>query len=469
MPLKLHDLSPDCKLPDEMSPQVLQEIYAPSLVEAALAPRIDQLEQEKRLRKRKLPLLVVLWMVIIMNWFPQRSQPTVLAIMAAAPSIHWPTDHLPLPGPSALPKRRKQLGVEPLQQLFRQACKPLASFQTKGAYRLGYRVMAIDGTWQDVPDTAANAQAFGRFQTGKSQSAFPQARVVILVECGTHAIVDADIDSCCRSEHHGAHLVLRSLTPDMLVTLDAGFQSVGLWFGIRQTGAHVLGMLKSGTMKSRGKVLSDGSVLTQMAPSSTAVYPCSEAVPVRVISYQITDPKAGRIDRIFRLATTLLDPVAAPARELIALYHERWEVELVIDELKTHQLLSKRTLRSETPEGVHQELYGWLLAHYALRAWMHQAAIGIDVDPDRLSFTLALAAVEKSLYYYALFDEQERPQVIRRMLADMRRFVLPPRRFRLNARVVRQPRSKWKRKWPKDFLGSHFKDRSFLDVVRLVS
>jgi hypothetical protein len=143
-------------------------------------------------------------------------------------------------------------------------------------------------------------------------------------------------------------------------------------------------------------------------------------------------------------------------------------VELVIDELKTHQLLTPRTLRSETPDGVRQEIYGWLLAHYALRAWMHRAAVQADLDPEQLSFTQALQAVDHALHYFSIVAPQEHPRIIHRLLLDMARHPLPPRRFRITARVVRQPHSKWKRKWPQDFHGPHLKQTSFLDVVLLI-
>src|SRR5258706_566099 len=347
----LHEFPADCKFPVALHTQLLQDIFPSNLVEQIVHERIEEIEQTKHLRVRKLTLLLILWLVITMNWYPKKSQSDVLPLMAAGAQVIWPTDEILLPKANALPYRRTQLGSEPVRKLFRQVCRPLATTHTKGAFRLGYRIMALDGTWQNVPDTPANAAAFGRFQSGKNQSAFPQARVVILVECGTHAIVDADVDACRSSEHHGAHRLLRSLSSDMLLTLDAGFLSVGLWHGIRAQGAHVLGMVPSNKLRAKGQVLSDGTVLTRLAPSRTSLYPCKEAVPVRIISYHITDERVGKTDKIFRLATTLLDPVTAPAEELIALYHERWEVELVIDELKTHQHLSARTLRSETPEG----------------------------------------------------------------------------------------------------------------------
>lgn len=194
------------------------------------------------------------------------------------------------------------------------------------------------------------------------------------MECGTHAIVDADLDECRSSEHHGAHKLLRSVTAEMLVTLDSGYVSTALWYGIRQKGAHVLGRLTSSVLKRGGRVLSDGSVLTQLAPSRSGVYRCKEAVPVRVISYRVTDERVGDPKTIYRLATTLLDPQTAPADDLIALYHERWEVEIVIDELKNHQRLSERTLRSQTPEGVRKATL-WLVPR-SLRFAVLDAPIG---------------------------------------------------------------------------------------------
>jgi hypothetical protein len=463
MSLKLHGLPEECKLSTAMHTQILQDIYPISMIERILSACATW-----ERRQRKLTLLLIVWMVITMNWYPKRSQIGVLSTLARGARFLWPSDEIALPGASALPYRREQVGTEPLRQLMRQACVPLATDETNGAFRLGSRVMAIDGTWQNVANTPANEAAFGRFQMGTSQSAFPQVRCVLLVECGTHAIVDVDLDACRRSEHHGAHRLLRSLTSDMLVTLDAGFLSVGLWYGIRQRDAHVLGMVPSDKLQAAGQRLSDGSVLTRLAPSRTSLYPCKEAVPVRVISYRILDPQVGKPEKIFRLATTLLDPVTAPATELITLYHERWEAELVIDELKTHQHLCAQTLRSQTPEGVRQELYGWFLAHYALRAWMHRAALQADLDPDQLSLTQALTAVDEALFSFALVAPQDHPRIIHRLLLDLSAHPLPPRRFRINARVVKQPRSKWKRKWPKHDHGPHLKNTSFLDVVLLI-
>lgn len=463
MRLNVHHLPDDCKFTEAMSVHILQEIYSRSLVEFILAACGTW---EKR--ARKLTLLIVLWLVITMNWYPNRSQGSVLSIMARGAHLLWPTDQIPLPTPSALPYRREQLGSEPLRLLFHTACVPLATKETKGAFRLGYRIMAMDGTWQNVAASLANEAAFGRFQTGKSQSAFPQVRCVLLVECGTHAIVDADLAPCRSSEHHGAHLLVRSLTPEMLVTLDAGLLGVGLWYHIRQTGAHILGMVGSDKLRAKGKVLSDGSVLTQLAPSRSALYACKYPVPVRIISYRITDPAVGDPKKIYRLATTLLDPKTAPAQELIALYHERWEVELVIDELKNHQHLREETLRSLTPEGVRQELYGWFLAHYALHAWMHRAAQQADLDPDQLSFTEALVAADAAVNSYALVAPQDRPRVVGRLLLALKEHPLPPRRLRINARVVKQPRSKWKRKRPEHLHGPSLRDRTFADVACLV-
>lgn len=325
--------------------------------------------------------------------------------------------------------------------------------------------MAIDGTWQHVAETPANAETFGRFQGGTSQSPFPQVRCVLLVECGTHAIVDADVAGCRVAEREGAMALLRSIPPEMLVTLDTGFYGAPFWHALTQKGAAVLGRVPSHALKRPERILSDGTTLARMRCRQRER---SISVPVRVISYQITDQRVGKPHTLYRLATTLLDPVTAPVEDVIQLYHERWEAELTIDELKTHQHLCIHTLRSLTPDGVLQELSGWFLAHYALRSLIHQSALQAGLDPDRLSFTQALTLVDEATFSFALFAASEHPQLFQRLLTDLRTHPLPPRRLRLNARVVKQRFSKFARKRDHHRCSPHLKDFSFLDVVRLL-
>jgi hypothetical protein len=456
----LRHLPAECKAPEALSVHVLQQIYPRGLLEGILTAC-----QRREKRQRCLSLLVVLMVVIIMNWYPRRSQRSVLQTLARGTRELWPVEPFPIASASSLAERRSQLGSEPMRLLFHAACVPLATPETRGAFRLGYRVMAIDGTWQNVADTPANAEAFGRFQSGKYQSPFPQVRCVLLVECGTHAIVDVEVAGCRVAEREGARTLLRSISPQMLVTLDTGFYGAPFWEALTQKGAAVLGRVPSHALKRSERVLPDGTTLATMRSREAGR---SIAVPVRVISSQITDERVGKPETLYRLATTLLDPVAAPAEKLIELYHERWEAELTVDELKNHQHLSLRPLRSLTPDGVLQELYGWFLAHYALRSLIHRSAQQAALDPDRLSFTRARELVDEATFSFALLPPSEHPRLLQRLLTDLRTPPLPERRLRLNARVIKQRFSKFSRKRDQHRRAPHLKGFSFLDVIRLL-
>lgn len=241
MPFSLRHLPADCNFPAALSVQLLQQVYPRPLLENILTT-CEAWEK----RQKQINMLVMFFFVIAMNWYPKRSQHSVLETLAQGARFLWPSDHIKVAAASSISDRRTQLGSEPLRLLFRSACQPLATPQTKGAFRLGYRIMAMDGTWQNVANTEANAQAFGRFQTGKYQSPFPQVRCVLLVECGTHAIVDADLDTCRSSERDGVQHLLRSITPQMLITLDSGYFGTALWYDIDQKGGRVLGRVPKG-------------------------------------------------------------------------------------------------------------------------------------------------------------------------------------------------------------------------------
>lgn len=460
MPFSLRQIPAESKLSEVLCVQFLQQIYPLALLENILTTC-----QAWEKRQRRLNMLVVFLFVIVMNWYPKRSQHGVLETLARGARFLWPSDETPLACASSLSDRREQLGSKPLRLLFRAACVPLATPATKGAFRLGYRLMAIDGTWQNVANTEANAEAFGRFQTGKYQSPFPQVRCVLLAECGTHAIVDADVAGCRTAERDGTQTLLRSITPEMLVTLDSGYFGAALWHDLSQKGAAVLGRVPSHALKRPHRVLSDGSTLATLSCRRNGQ---RLSLTLRILSYHVTDERVAKPETLYRLATTLLDPETAPAHDLIEMYHERWEVEIAIDELKTHQHLGQRTLRSQTPEGVRQEIYGWFLAHYALRSLMHQSALQADLDPDRLSLTHALEVVDEAVYSFALIPEEERPRLFQRILNDLRTHPLLPRRLRINARVVRQRFSKFSRKRDCHLHGPYLKGLSFLDVIRLL-
>jgi Transposase DDE domain len=292
--------------------------------------------------------------------------------------------------------------------LFEQAARPLATAQTQGAWYRGWRVLAIDGSCLDVADTPANAAAFGRPGTGRGQGvgAFPQVRLVGLAECGTHAITKVAVGPYTTGETTLASGVLAGLGPGMLALADRGLLAVELWRQAKATGAELVWRAKTGATGHALPVdqeLADGSWLSRLDAGGHRRRDPRGPIVVRVLDYSIDDSGRPGHRQRYRLVTSLLDPAQAPAAELAALYHQRWELEGALDELKTHQRGPRAVLRSKTPEGVEQEVYAHLLVHYAIRALMHQAALDADTDPDRLSFTRSLRIVRRQLIAQAAF------------------------------------------------------------------
>jgi hypothetical protein len=308
--------------------------------------------------------------------------------------------------------------------------------------------MAVDGTVDDLADTPANEAYFGRHVSGRGASAFPQLQCVYLAECGTHAIVDAGFWPCHTSERVGGFRLLRSLTPGMLVMWDRGFHDFDMVVGAQRQGAHVLGRLPSHVQPKGIRPLADGSLLAYLYPADDQRRKRGEHCLVRILTYTLTDPALPGYGERHRLLTTLLDPELYPALELVCAYHERWEIELVVDEIKTHQRLLDRPLRSETPLGVLQEAYGLLLAHYLLRCFMQQAADQAGLDPDRLSFTHALEVVRDAIREFQMTAIDQLDALYQRLLRDIAAVRLPLRRLRSNPRVVKRKMSSFLRKRP---------------------
>ena len=296
---------------------------------------------------------------------------------------------------SAISQARTRLGAQVMKQLAERVLRPLARPGAPGAWYRGWRLMAVDGSTMDVADEAVNAEFFGYPAASRGQSAFPQARVLGLVECGTHAVVAASIAPYGRSEVAMATQWLAAkLDSDMLVMADRNFYSFKLWQAAGASGAALLWRVKSNLGLPVQKELADGSYLSTVYDSEDRSR--RDGRQVRVIDYTLAD-SATPVEASYRLVTNLLDPQAAPAPELAALYHERWEVESVFDEFKTHMRSTSTVLRSKTPELVEQELWGLLLAHFAVRQLMEQAAWQRAIDPDRLSFTHALRVIKRKM------------------------------------------------------------------------
>ena len=225
-------------------------------------------------------------------------------------------------------------------------------------------------------------------------AAFPQVRLVGLAECGTHALVEVAVGPCTTSEQALARRVVGTLRPGMLVLADRGFYGFRLWEQARAGGADLLWRAKSNHVLPILERLADGSYRSTLHEIvGTRRRP--EGIPVRVIEYALEDDRSES-GPPYRLLTTILDPASAPARELAAAYAQRWELETVLDELKTHQRGPRLVLRSKLPAGVIQELYGYLCVHYAIRWLMHTVALEADTDPDRLSFTRTLRVARRT-------------------------------------------------------------------------
>ena len=310
-----------------------------------------------------------------------------------------------LPSKSAIFQARARLGPEPLAALFARVAKPLGTPETAGVWLAGRRLIAIDGSCLDVTDTVENAAFFGRPGVNKGEkAAFPQARLVALAECGTHAIFHAVVGPYTSSEVALAQELIARFQPGMLVLADRGFTSYGLWSKAIATGADLLWRAKTGLRPEHVATLEDGSWLARIRLSTDK---SAEPITVRVIDYTLDDGRKNSDNpgkpESYRLFTTILDPAEASATELAAAYVQRWEIELAFDELKTHQRGPRTVLRSKSPDLVLQEIWGHLCCHYAIRSLMSDAATHSGHDPDRLSFVAALRITRRSVAHRGAF------------------------------------------------------------------
>ena len=381
----------ESRLSDFVSVGLLVKVFPPGLVDEVVAAA-----GRKEKRVRSLPARVVVYFVVGLALFGSESYEEVFVQLTAG--LSWAKrwrENWKVPSASALFQARVRLGVEPLRSLFRNVAQPLASLSTPGAWAGGRRLVAIDGTCFDVADSAANDAFFGRPGTAKGErAAFPQVRMVGLVEVGTHAIIDAVMGPYTTSEVEMSKELLRRLQPGMLCLADRGFYGFAAWKAAAGSGADLLWRMRSSQRLDPFEVLADGSYLSRVYEVSNCKRR-GEGLVVRVIEYQIKDGRDN--DTPYRLITTILDPAVLSAIECALTYGERWEIENCLDELKTHQRGARTVLRSKSPELVEQELWGHLCCHYAVRSLMWEAADHIVEDPDRVSFITALRIVRRSM------------------------------------------------------------------------
>ncbi|MBA2363900.1 MAG: IS4 family transposase [Chloroflexia bacterium] len=440
MGYRLREPVRESKFSSELRVEALSRVVGEDVVRVVL-----ESEGVREERERKLTMRVVVYLVIAMNIFTHVSMGHVMRKLSQGLRFIWHDPEYRLPTEPALTYRRYQLGARPLAALFHQVCKPLATPATNGAYLFGLRLMAIDGTTEDVPDTPENLVAFGKHNGGRGDSAFPQVQAVSLAECGTHAIVDAGFWPCHTSEEVGARRLLRSVGTGMLVMIDRSLYSYDFAVGIRGRGAHVLARMPAHVKPKPVRTLPDGTYLAWIYPAQRKRRK-SERTLVRIVEYTLTDPSLPGCGQRYRLVTSLLSHTEYPALELACGYHERWEIEITIDETDTHQRLAGRTLRSLKPVGVIQELYGLLIAHYAIRAVMHEAALAADIDPDRLSFVHAVRVTADAIAEFQMIAPEQLPQLYARLLRDIAAKRLPERRVRSNPRVVKRKMSNFRLK-----------------------
>jgi hypothetical protein len=389
---------------------------------------------------RRLPRWFVVWFVIALALFCRDSYRQV---------FRWLQRFRPqgTPGRSTLCEARKSVGVAPLRRLAETVIELLAQPDTPRTHYAGLRLMALDSFVVDVPDTPANERAFGRPKSGRAPGAFPQARVLSLCEVGTHVLWRWLIKPHRRGEVPMARYLLRFLPENTLLLWDRNFLSYELVAQVRQRKAHLLARIKKNLIFTPIKQLADGSYLAKLYPSPRHRDRDEGGLVVRIIEYTFDDPGRSGCGQKHRLLTTLLTASRHPAVRLIELYHERWEEELAIDELKTHQR-ERPVLRSETPAGVVQEIYGLLLAHFIVRKLACEAATTACCPPREISFVNTLKILRCRLPE-APRNRASLAEWYARLVAEVAEERLPPRRDRINPRVIKRKMSNWAKKTAK--------------------
>jgi hypothetical protein len=382
------------RLSDHISLGVLAKTFPLDRVQRVLADTGKQSERE-----RDLPAHVMVYYAIALALYMTASTREVLRCLLEGLRWLWGAEAVRVAGKSGISQARTRLGAEPLRRLYEQLVRPVATPATRGAWYRQWRPVSLDGSCLDVADTDANRTAFGRPRASRGEGAFPQIRFVALVENGTHVLFGAQLGRYEDGETTLAQPVLAALQPGMLCLADRQFFGCALWQAAAATGADLLWRVKRNLRLPREAALADGSYLTTVYRSGKDRRRRTNGLRVRVIEYRLEG--VAEAEPLYRLVTTILDPVQAPAETLAALYHERWEIEGALDELKTHLRGARVVLRSKTPELVRQEFWGLLLAHFAVRGLMHEAALRADEDPDRLSFQHAVRVVRRQLARFA--------------------------------------------------------------------
>jgi len=420
-------------LPTDERVAGLKRIIPRRTVQAVL----DRCHPNQRYCKR-LPRVLVVWFVIGMALHSRDCYRQVFRWLHGRKTL--------VPGATTLCEARHSVGVAPLRCLAAETVKLLATPETPHAFYHGMRLMAIDGFVLDLPDQPELARIFGRPQSGRAEGAFPQARVLALCEAGTHVMWKHQIKPIGCGEVTMAPSLIRHLQAGMLLLWDRGFFSYALLKQVLARGSHLLARLKKNLIFAVIRRYRDGSYLAKAYRSSADRNKDRGGIKVRIIEYRLNDSGRPGLQERHRLMTTLLSPTTDPAKKLIELYHQRWEIEITIDEVKTH-LRERPVLRSKTPAGVIQEIEGLLLAHYIVRALMAEVATKEKIDPRRLSFTGTLKILRCRMAECPK-DARGQREWYEDLLTEIATEKLPPRRDRINPRVIKRKMSKWAKKRP---------------------
>jgi hypothetical protein len=371
-----------------------------ALENAIPASAIEQAIKETKAveeRTRALPSHLVICLVIGMSLWSKTAMRGVLKNLVDGLSEAWIKvgEYWQAPSKSSITEARQRVGARVMCRLFHLIVSPKATFRTPGAFLGGLRITAVDGTLFDVPDSTENARVFGYPGSRPgTQAGFPKARLVILVEAGTHLIIDALICPYKIGERVRARKLLRSVSQGMLLMWDRGLHSYAMVKETLGQKADFLGRMPKNVKFPVDRILEDGSYLSWINPDGKSRKKGATRIMVRVIEYTIDMDKEPTV---YRLITSLTDIVVFPATLLAMEYHKRWEVENTIDELKVHLLGRKTLIRSQNPREVVQEIYGWLLGHWAVRSLMFTVAEKNEISPLRLSFTGTLNVVRRAI------------------------------------------------------------------------
>lgn len=445
----IRQIEAQAKLPDEITLDALGAAVPHAVVKAVVAA-LGVAEH----RRRQLPAEVGLLLSVAMNLCTQDSLDHVLVKLRKGLRFIWPAPTVVPASTGAVCQARYRLGAPPTVALLHRVCQPMATTATPGAFLCGLRLMAIDGSTEDVPDTRATVAVCGRHPGPRGASALPQVQGVYLLACGTHAIVDAGFWPCQTSERRGGRRLLRSVTAGMRLRWDRGCHSVDMARRTRARGAHFLGRVPSHVRFKPLRRLPEGAELAYLSPADYQRRQWGERLLVRVIAYTFTDPALPGYGERHRLLTSLLKAEHSPALALLWASHERWEIEVALDALDTQQRLVRHPLRRQKPVGVIQALDGLLIAHDAVRRVMHEAAMRAGIDPDRLSCINAVRLVCDAIPECQMVAPAQQPPLSARLLRDIARYQLPEREHRHHPRVVKRNMSNFHlqraepRQWP---------------------